>query len=54
MLLCIIASVLIYIMIRKPKFGVFLATFMLILSILVTFTVTYVNNYNGLLKLYMT
>ncbi|XP_065216089.1 nose resistant to fluoxetine protein 6-like [Planococcus citri] len=53
MLLCIIASVLIYIMIKKPKFGVLLAAFTLLLSIVVTFAVTYMNNYNGLLKLYM-
>ena len=54
MLLCILASVLIYIIIKKKKLGLMLTVAVFASSIVITFVVTYKNNYNGLLKLYMT
>lgn len=51
--LCIIGGFLMYIMTKHQKCGLILTAFVFLLSAAITFTVAYVNHYDGVLRLYM-
>ena len=53
MTLCILASILVFVIAKRPKAGLILTVVIFLASIVATFMVAFVHNYNGLLKLYM-